>query len=284
MTEHFDELESRDPHVREAALMAELPLYLEFARRASPAFGDILGEVDCATITNREAFAQVPVLRKSELLIRQKVARQTTPFGGFSTIGPGPHMRRIFASPGTIYEPEGASPDYWRTARALHAAGFRAGDLIHNSFSYHLTPAGAFMEGGAHALGCTVFPGGTGQTEQQVEAMVELHPVGYVGTPSFLKILLEKADGLGTPVTSLRRALFSGEAFTPSQREWFAARGIAGYQCYGTADVGLIAYETSFREGLIVDEGVLLEIVQPGTNGTVPLRRRNGPSEVHDRN
>lgn len=269
MTEYFDSLETRDPQAREDALMMALSKHIEFAMRASPAMAELLDGHDGHRIASRKALSQLPVLRKSELLIHQKLRRKSTPFGGFCTVEPGPQMRRIFASPGPIYEPEGASANYWRTARALHAAGFRSGDLIHNSFSYHLTPAGSFMEHGAHALGCTVFPGGTGQTEQQAEAMAELQPNGYVGTPSFLRILLEKVDALALSVPSLRKALFSGEAFTPSQREWFGARGIAGYQCYGTADVGLIAYETSYREGLVVDEEILLEIVQPGTNEPV---------------
>lgn len=179
-------------------------------------------------------------------------------------------MPRVFASPGEMYEPDGTQRDYWRMARALHAAGFRAGDLIHNSFSYHLVPAGSMLESGAHALGCTVFPGGTGHTEQQVMAMRELRPMGYVGTPSFLKILVEKAAAMGVELTGLRTALCSGEAFPTGLRDWFARHGIDAYQCYATADLGLIAYETHAREGLVVDEGVLLEIVRQGTSEPVP--------------
>ena len=175
----------------------------------------------------------------------------------------------MFASPGPIYEPEGARPDYWRLARPLFAAGFRAGDLIHNCFSYHFTPAGSMLETGAHALGCTVFPGGIGQTEQQVQAIADLKPAGYVGTPSFLRIILEKADEQGVPLPSLRRALVSAEPFPPSLRDAFAARGIDGYQVYATGDLGTIAYETSAREGLVVDEGVIVEIVRPGTGDPV---------------
>ena len=175
----------------------------------------------------------------------------------------------MFASPGTIYEPEGAGADYWRMARAMFAAGFRGGELIHNCFSYHFTPAGSMMETGAHALACTVFAGGTGQTEQQVSAMAELQPAGYIGTPSFLKIILEKAQELGVALPSVRRALVSGEAFPPSLRDWMAAHGVDAYQCYATADVGLIAYETAAREGLVLDEGVVLEIVRPGTGDPV---------------
>jgi phenylacetate-CoA ligase len=191
-------------------------------------------------------------------------------FGGFSTLGFGKAMPRVFASPGTIYEPEGTRPDYWRMARTMFAAGFRPGELIHNCFSYHFTPAGSMMETGAHALGCTVFPGGIGQTEQQVGAMAELQPAGYIGTPSFLKIIIEKAAEMGVALPSLRKALVSGEAFPPSLRDWMTAKGVDAYQCYATADVGLIAYETAAREGLVLDEGVIVEIVRPGTGSPVP--------------
>jgi phenylacetate-CoA ligase len=180
-------------------------------------------------------------------------------------------MPRIFASPGPIYEPEGRAPDYWRMARAIFAAGFRAGDLIHNSFSYHFTPAGSMMESGAHAVGCSVFAAGVGQTEQQVAALQDLQPAGYIGTPSFLKIILEKAAELGATVPSVTKALVTGEACPPSLRDWLAARGVAAYQCYATADVGLIAYETPAREGLVLDEQVILEIVRPGTGDPVPV-------------
>lgn len=179
-------------------------------------------------------------------------------------------MPRVFASPGMIYEPEGRTPDYWRMARAIFAAGFHSGELIHNCFSYHFTPAGSMMETGAHALGCTVFAGGTGQTEQQVSAMAEMQPAGYIGTPSFLKIILEKAAEMGVALPSVRKALVSGEAFPPSLRDWLAERGVAAYQAYATADVGLIAYETEAREGLVLDEGVIVEIVRPGTGDLVP--------------
>jgi phenylacetate-CoA ligase len=178
-------------------------------------------------------------------------------------------VRRVFASPGGIYEPEGAAADYWRLARALFAAGFRAGELVHNCFSYHLTPAGSMLETGAHALGCTVFPGGTGQTEQQVAAMAELRPAGYVGTPSFLRIILERADELGVKLPSVTKALVSAEPFPPSLRDALIARGVHGFQVYATADVGAIAYETSARDGLVVDEGVIVEIVRPGTGDPV---------------
>jgi phenylacetate-CoA ligase len=270
MSEFYDKLEVRDPAEREADLLAALPKQLLHAQTAAPAFAEILAGVDVAAVTRREALARLPVTRKSELLERQKQKRASDPFGGFSASVRGPSMLRVFASPGTIYEPEGAGRDYWRTARALYAAGFRSGDLLHNSFSYHMTPAGAILENGAHALGCTVFPGGTGQTEQQLDAMAELRPDGYIGTPSFLRILLEKAAAANLQLTSLTRALLSGEAFPPSLRDWLAERGIDGKQCYATADLGLIAYETRAREGLVLDEGVLLEIVRPGTGDPVP--------------
>ncbi|MEG0412515.1 MAG: AMP-binding protein [Comamonas sp.] len=270
MSEHYDSLEVRSPAAREAALMAALPAHIAHAQAHSPAFAQILQGVDAAAIHSRAALAQLPVTRKYELLAKQQAGRASSPFGGFNTQAFGPHMPHVFASPGTIYEPEGTRPDYWRMARAIYAAGFRAGELIHNCFSYHFVPAGSMMETGAHALGCTVFPGGTGQTEQQVQAMAELCPAGYIGTPSFLKLILEKAHSMGTPISSVRKALVSGEAFPPSLRDWLHTQGIDGYQCYATADLGLIAYETSARQGLVIDEGVIVEIVRPGTGEPVP--------------
>ncbi|NMM82551.1 AMP-dependent synthetase [Acidovorax sp. SRB_14] len=270
MNPFYDALETRDPSAREAALLAALPPQVAHARTASPAFARILADTDPAAITSRAALARLPVTRKYELLERQQAGRADSAFGGFAAIGFGAAMPRVFCSPGPIYEPEGVRRDYWRMARALYAAGFRAGELAHNSFSYHFVPAGAMMESGAHALGCTVFPGGTGQTEQQVQAIAQLRPAGYIGTPSFLKLILEKAAELQQPLPSLTKALLSAEAFPPSLRDWFAARGVAGYQCYGTADLGLIAYETAAREGLVLDEGVIVEIVRPGTGDPVP--------------
>ena len=266
---HMDALETRAPAEREAALLAALPAQIAHARSASPAFAEILAGIDPATITSRAALAALPVTRKSELLARQQARRAENVFGGFSTIGFGAAMPRVFSSPGPMYEPEGTRRDYWRMARALFAAGFRAGELAHNSFSYHFVPAGSMMENGAHALGCSVFPGGTGQTEQQVQAMAELKPAGYIGTPSFLKIIVEKAADMKVALPSVTKALVSAEAFPPSLRDWLAERGIAGYQCYATADLGLIAYETEAREGLVLDEGVIVEIVRPGTGDPV---------------
>ena len=272
MTMYFDALETRDPAQREAALLGALPAQVAQARQSSGAFSEILKDVHPSEVTDRQALASLPVTRKHELLERQQAARATPggdAFGGFSTLGFGAAMPRIFASPGPIYEPEGVARDYWRMARAIFAAGFRPGELIHNCFSYHFVPAGSMMESGAHALGCTVFPGGTGQTEQQVQAITQLLPAGYIGTPSFLKIIVDKALEMGVALPSLTKAMFGGEAFPPSLRDWFAQRGITGYQCYATADLGLIAYETPAREGLVLDEGVIVEIVRPGTGDPV---------------
>jgi len=274
MPQFYDSLETRPPGEREAQLMAALPLQVAQAQQRAPAFAQILAGVDAQAVTSRAALARLPVTRKSELQARQQAARANGPpgdvFGGFATQGWGPGMPRVFSSPGPLYEPEGARPDYWRMARALHAAGFRAGDLVHNCFSYHFVPAGSMMETGAQALGCTVFPGGTGQTEQQVQAMAQLRPAGYVGTPSFLKIILEKAAEMGVQLPSLTKAMLSAEALPPSLRDWFAQQGVSALQCYGTADLGLIAYETEAREGLVLDEGVIVEIVRPGTGDPVP--------------
>lgn len=263
---HYDSLETRDPAERERALMARLPGHIEHARRNTAAYAKLLAQVDSRMVGSREALAALPVVRKSELLELQKAAR---PFGGFAAASWGPGCARVFASPGPLYEPEGARRDYWRLARALYAAGFRQGDLVHNAYSYHFTPAGSMMETAAHALGCTVFPAGVGQTEQQVRAMSDLRPAGYVGTPSFLRILLDKADELDIRIDSLRKALVSGEAFAPSLNEWLRARGIDVYQAYATADLGLIAYESPAREGLVVDEDIVVEIVGPGTGNPV---------------
>jgi phenylacetate-CoA ligase len=279
MTDFYDALETRDPAAREAALMAALPGVVAQAQAHSSAAAELLAGVDARDVASRAALAQLPVLRKSELLRRQRERRHGDPFGGFATVGwsgqrHAQGARRVFQSPGPLYEPEGAGTDWWRMARALFAAGFRRGDLVHNSFSYHLTPAGSIMETGAHALGCTVFPGGVGNTELQLQAMAELGPHGYAGTPSFLKILLERAAEQGLALPGLSKALVSGEACPPSLRAFFAERGVQAYQCYATADLGLIAYETAAREGLVVDEGVIVEIVQPG--GSEPV----APGEI----
>ena len=272
MKTHMDALETRDPAARESALLAALPGQIAHAQKNAPAFAEILKDIKAADITSRNALAKLPVIRKYELLEKQKASRAagSSVFGGFSAVSYGQQMPRVFSSPGPLYEPEGSRPDYWRMARAIAAAGFQSGELIHNCFSYHFTPAGSMMETGAHALGCTVFPGGIGQTEQQVQAMAELQPAGYIGTPSFLKIILEKAVEMGVALPSVKKALVSGEAFPPSLRDWMTERGVNAYQCYATADVGLIAYETSARQGLVIDEGVIVEIVRPGTGDPVP--------------
>ena len=272
MKTHMDALETRAPADREAALLAALPAQIAHAQKNAPAFAEILKDIRAADITTRAALAKLPVIRKYELLEKQKASRAAggNVFGGFSAVSYGQQMPRVFSSPGPLYEPEGSRTDYWRMARAIAAAGFQSGELIHNCFSYHFTPAGSMMETGAHALGCTVFPGGIGQTEQQVQAMAELQPAGYIGTPSFLKIILEKAAEMGVALPSVKKALVSGEAFPPSLRDWMTERGVNAYQCYATADVGLIAYETSARQGLVIDEGVIVEIVRPGTGDPVP--------------
>jgi len=272
---HFDALETRSADERGAALRRALPAQIAHAAARAPAFAARLRDVDPAAVTSHAALAALPVLRKSDLLAHQNAADTPDAFGGFATVGwgatrpPAQRAVRVFASPGPIREPETARSDYWRMARALFAAGFRAGDLVHNSFSYHLTPAGSMMETGAHAIGCTVLPAGTGQTELQVQAMAALAPDAYAGTPSFLRLLLEKADETGVALPSLTKAALSGEAVPLAVREWLGTRGIAAYQSYGTADLGLVAYETMAREGLVVDEGVVVEIVRPGTGDPV---------------
>ena len=271
MSEFFDALETRDPAEREAALMAALPRQIAHAQAHSAALGEILAGVDAAAVTSRAALARLPVTRKSELLARQQASRAAgrDAFGGFAAVRYGAAMLRLYASPGPIYEPEGTARDCWRAARAMVAAGFRAGDLVHNAFSYHMTPGAFIMESGAHAVGCTVFPAGTGQTEQQLQAIADLKPQAYLGTPSFLRILVEKAAESGSDIASLKKGLVGGEAFPPSLRDWFSERGLAVYQSYATADVGLIAYETSARQGLVLDEHCIVEIVRPGTGDPV---------------
>ena len=269
MTVFFDALETRLPESRERDLMAVLPMQIANAQKNSAAFAKLFNNVDADSITSRQALAKLPVTRKSELLDLQKAGQPNDVFGGFSAVLRGPNMLRLFSSPGPIYEPEGTAKDYWRAGRAMYAAGFRAGDLAHNSFSYHMTPGAFIMESGLHAVGCTVFPAGIGQTEQQLEAIAALRPDGYAGTPSFLRILVEKAIETGSDISSMKKGLVGGEAFPPSLRDWFTARGMAVYQCYATADLGLIAYETESREGLVIDEGVIVEIVRPGTGDPV---------------
>ena len=263
--EFLDGLETRDPEARERELLAHLPAQVAHAQSASAHYRKVLAGIDAAAITNRGALAALPVTRKSMLLELQKDA---PPFGGLNAT-PVSRLARIFMSPGPIYEPEGRAADYWRSARSLHAAGFRAGDLAINCFSYHFSPAASMFETGLHHLGCAVIPAGVGQTELQARAVHDLKPVGYVGTPSFIKIILEKSDELGLTSASLARAVVSGEAFLPPVRAFLARRGLEAFQAYGTAELGVIAYETRVHEGLLVDEGILLEIVRPGTGEPV---------------
>lgn len=263
----FDALEAREPAVREAALMATLPAQVAHAQASSPAYTELLAGVDAAAVTSRAALAMLPLTRKSDLAAAQ-AARRALRIGGYAAGMP----RRIFQSPGPLYEPEPDADraDPWRMARALHAAGIRAGQLAHVSFSYHLTPAGAMMEAGLRALGAASVPGGVGNTELQLQALLDLQPDAYAGTPSFLRILLDKALDAGHTLPWLRRALVSGEACPPPLVAWFAERGVSVLQCYATADLGLIAYETPARQGLVVDEGVIVEIVRPGSGDPLP--------------
>ena len=266
MSRHYDTLETRDPVEREAAQFAALPRQIANAKKNAGAFAKLLIDIEPGDVTSRGALAKLPVLRKSELLELQK---SDPPFGGIAAI-PTAGLGRVFASPGPIYEPEGTGNDYWRLARALFAAGVRAGDLIHNTFAYHFTPAGAMLESGARALGCPVVPAGVGQTELQVQAIAHLKPAAYVGTPSFLNIILDKAAEMKADVSSITKGLVSGEALPPSLRGQLQNRGVKVLQCYASADLGLIAYESESREGLIVDEGVIVEIVRPGSGDPVP--------------
>ena len=265
MSEHFDELEARKPEARERELMARLPRQIARARSQSSYYAETLAGVDPDAVTSRVALAKLPVVRKHQLLELQK---RTPPFGGLNAT-PVAGLAHVFSSPGPIADPEGRGEDWWRWARALHAAGVRAGDLVHNTFSYHFTPAGFMVDGGARRLGCPVFPAGVGQTEMQVQAIETFRPAAYVGTPSFLKIILEKADELKADVSSLRAAVVSGEALFPAQKQFFAGRGLAAFQVYASADLGLIAYETDAREGMVLDEELILEIVRPGTGDPV---------------
>ncbi|GGF54166.1 phenylacetate--CoA ligase [Terasakiella brassicae] len=261
---YYDELETRDQAQREKEQFAQLSTQLTHAKANASFFTDLLKDIDPQSI-NRDVLAGIAVTRKSDLVTKQ---RELPPFGGMTAQGTG-LIGRLFQSPGPIYDPEGRQPDYWRTARAFHAAGFREGDVVLNTLSYHMTPGGFIVEGGARALGCAVIPAGPGNTEQQLEILRDLKPNGYCGTPSFLRILLEKCDGAGIDTSFMNKALVTGEALPPSVRDWFEGRGIKVGQVYATADIGAIAYESPAREGLIVDEGVLVEIVRPGTNDPV---------------
>jgi len=267
---HFDRLETRSPRQREAALLAALPRQVAHATRRAPGFARILAGVDPASIHSRKALAALPVTRKSDL---GELQAKDRPLGGLNAT-PAAKMAKLFMSPGPIYEPEGRGRNWWRTARALFAGGFRAGDLVTNTFAYHFTPAGSMLESGALALGCTVLPAGVGQTELQVAAIRDLGVHAYIGTPSFLKLIVEKAAESGVDIPTLRKAHVGAEYLPPALREAMRARGIAVSQSYGSADLGSIAYESlapdgSPHPGMILDEGLLLEIVRPGTGDPV---------------
>ena len=265
MTEYYDALETRPPEQREGELFAALPAQIAHAKGNAPYFATLLADIDARQVASRKALAALPVTRKSDLVELQK---RQLPFGGLNAIAPG-KLARLFVSPGPIYDAEGSGRDYWRTARVMFAAGFRAGDVVHNTFSYHLTPAGSMFETGAHALDCAVIPAGTGQTEMQVATIAAFKPCAYAGTPSFLKLLIEKADELNADISSIKKAIVSGEAFLSPARALFRSRGVDAYQAYGSADLGMIAYETAARDGLILDEKIIVEIVRPGTGDAV---------------
>ena len=264
MTNHYDVIETRKPAEREADLFSRLPDVLRKAM-AAPAYAERLKGINPAGIASRTALARLPVLRKSDL---PALHRASPPFGGFVSGHPG-SFGRLFTSPGPIFEPEPVHADPWRGARALFAAGFRPSDVVLNTFSYHLTPGGFIFDASARALGCAVIPAGPGNTEAQFELIEAYRPVGYSGTPDFLKILLDAAAGAGRDISSIKRALVSGAAFPKSLQEEIKSRGIDAYQAFGTADLGLIAFETPAREGMVVNEDLILEIVRPGTGDPV---------------
>jgi len=264
MPDHYDPLETRVRTLRDSEEFATLPKIVAHAIRA-PGWAKQLAGVDVKHVNSRAALAKLPVLRKSDIAALQK---DNPPFGGLNVTPPG-KARRLLMSPGPIFEPEGEGKDWWGAARALYAAGFRAGDVVHNSFAYHLTPGGFILESGAHALGCAVIPGGVGNTEQQLDAIAHYKPSGYVGTPDFLKILLDSAEKTGKDASSIKRALVGGAALPASLREELGKRGVAVLQCYATAELGVIAYESKAKEGMIVNETVIVEIVRPGTGDPV---------------
>lgn len=263
---YFDQLEIRDPQSREKTQFEALPAFIVQAMAVAPAWAKQLDGVEPQAITSRAALSSLPLLRKSDL---QAAQASSPPYGGYAT-SEAQRLSRAFMSPGPIFEPEGYGDNWWRTARALFAAGFRAGDVVHNTFSYHLTPGGWIMDAGARTLGCTVIPAGTSPSEQQLTALAQFQPTAYVGVPDYLKILLDKAAEADQPVTSIKRASVSGGPLFPSLRQEYAERGIAVTQVYATADLGVIAYESEGHDGMIVDEGVIVEIVKPGTGEPLP--------------
>jgi phenylacetate-CoA ligase len=265
--EFFDKLETRSPKAREAALMAALPKHIAHAKKRAPGFARILAAVNPSKVTSRKALAALPLTRKSDLSSLQKAL---PPLGGLNATPPA----KLFISPGPIHDMEGRSADWWRTARGLFAGGFRGGDVVIDTFAYHFTPAGSMLESGAIALGCTVVPAGTGQTEMQVAAIQNLRIGGYMGTPSFLKVIVEKAFEMKADISCLKKAQVGAEYLPPVLRTALNEYGIAVTQMYGSADLGLIAYESllpggEVTPGMILDEGLLLEIVRPGTGDPV---------------
>jgi phenylacetate-CoA ligase len=267
MSQYYDALETRAPELREQELFKALPAYIAHAQNKAPAWAKHLAGVSAAQITSRQALAQLPVLRKPELKALQEAS---PPFGGLSTVAAG-KVARLFMSPGPIFEPEGRDDDPWRSARALYAAGIRSGHILQNCFAYHLTPGAWMVDAGARKLGCAIIAAGIGQTEQQIEVVRALKPDAYVGTPSFLRIIIEKAQELGLDISQLKRALCAAEALPPSLRSWFKSNGLETVlQWYGTAELGMVAYESEALEGMILDEECLLEIVRPGTGDPVP--------------
>jgi len=262
----YDQLELRDPAQRELAQFNLLPDLIRHAVANAPGWAEHLAGVDAAAVTARQALARLPLLRKSAL---KELQGKRPPYGGFATAAPG-RLARIFMSPGPIFEPEGFGEDWWRTARALYAAGIRKGDIVHNTFDYHLTPGGWILDAGARALGCAVIAAGPGRTEQQLDVIGYLKPTTYVGVPDYLKILLDKAKEAGRDASSIKKAVVGGGALFPSLRTEYKARGIDTYQTYATADLGIIAYESEALEGMIVDEGAIVEIVRPGTGDPLP--------------
>jgi phenylacetate-CoA ligase len=264
MPDHYDSLETRAPLERERELMAALPRIVARAMTA-PGWAKHLAGVDPQFVNSRAALAKLPVLRKADLAAMQK---DNPPFGGFA-VTPPEKTKRLHMSPGALFEPQGEGKDFGNCARALFAAGFRAGDIVHNSFSHHLTPGAYILEEGAHALGCPTIPGGIGNTEQQLAAIVQYKATGYVGTPDFLKVLIDTAEKNGLGPLSFRRALVSGAALPASLREELWQRGVAVLQCYAVAETGVIAYESEAREGLLMNEPLIVEIVRPGTGDPV---------------
>jgi len=270
MNEYFDDLETRTIEEREEALFSRLPDFLNTAKSSVPGWQTRLAEIKCGTITSREALAQIPVLRKSELMAAQQ---SSPPFGGFAN----PDMLegiRIFMSPGPVWEPQPPGIDPWLAARSFFAAGIRKGDLVHNALSYHMTPGGFILDEGARALGANVFPGGIGNTQMQVDAAAFVKPDAYTGTPDYLKTILDKADEMGKDLSSIKRGIVSGGALFPSMREEYRDRGVTVMQAYATADFGVIAYESAIEDaplpGMVCNENLIVEIVRPGTNDPVP--------------